>query len=313
MNILEPGFNPGGLEDKIDSRDYQYAPGASAPFDWNAGFDIEEELAKKLNQPGFKLPVKNQNSSFSCGGQAWATYAAMLEAIADGSHEERSAKFIYAQTFAPGGGSWGRPNCDVCKKQGAAREAVLTSYENGNPPSEAFMERLADITDAARADASHAKEISYGNVAIDIDTDAQAIRDGYGVIFLVHGSNNYTWRSAFPQVGPNDWGHWIYAGKAKVVDGKKYIGVLNSWGAQDVGENGWQWLNEEWFTSGNVVQAWVMVFDQSLVVPPPPPPQPPQPSPEQAKTLSDVLAKLYQTLAAILGRLRQRSPAPNPQ
>ena len=304
MNILEPGFNPGGLPDKPDPRDYQYAPAATGPFDWNAGFDIEQTLA-------LKLPVKNQNGSFSCGGQAWATYAAVLEAIATGTHEERAAKFIYAQTFAPGGGSWGRPNCDICKKQGVCREAVLSSYENGNPPSEGFMERAVDITDAARADASHAKEISYGNVVVNIDAIAQAIRDGHGTILLVHGANNGTWRSAFPQVAPTEWGHWIYAGKAKVIDGKKYIGFLNSWGTE-VGEAGWQWLGEEWFTPDltNVVQAWVMVFDPSLV-PPPQPPQPPQPTPEQVKNLSDVLAKLYQTVAAILGKLRQRSPALN--
>ena len=34
--------------------------------------------------------------------------------------------------------------------------------------------------------------------------------------------------------------------KAKMRNGKKAIGVKNSWGP-NTGQNGWQWLNEDWF------------------------------------------------------------------
>jgi len=61
-------------EDIPDPRDYQWGKDvgmATIPFDWDKGYDVEEEVSKVLGVP-FKLPVKNQNGSSSCGGQAWS-------------------------------------------------------------------------------------------------------------------------------------------------------------------------------------------------------------------------------------------------
>lgn len=313
-------FGKGGHPDKIDIRDKKYLGMGSSPFDWDKGFDIEENLSVLLTKPGFKLPVKDQNGSFSCGGQAWASYASVLEAIATGTFEERSAKYLYAQTHAPAGGSYGRDNCKVCVKQGVARETSTTSYENGKPPSEKFMIRSQDIGIEARNDAKTAKHLTYAQVtpAWSIETCAQSIRDNHGVIIGISGTNNGTWLSEFPKppaANQMEWRHWVYAGKAKKIDGIKCIGILNSWG-KDCGKEGWQWIPEIYFATMLITDensliktislnpsygehaiwnVWTMIFDES----------PTPPTFEEKKTDSWLsLASLWKLLAELIERSR---------
>lgn len=257
----KPGFNPGGVQDRADTRDFQYEEigFGTAPFNWSEGYDIETRL-------GEKLPVKDQGQSFSCGGQAWASYAAVLEAIHTLSLEERSAKFFYAQTYQQGGGSNGRDNADVFINQGACEESLLTSYENGHTPSEAFITRGQDILESHRIDAKKDRGFAYSQTGTNIETVAQALRDNFGVVLGVDGQNNGTWRSAFPTCQKWEWRHWVYAGKAKLINGKKHIGFLNSWG-KDTGEEGWQWLSEDYFDQGHVWSGWTHTFYN---LPPPP-------------------------------------------
>lgn len=255
-------FNPGGYKDRIDTRDYMFDEIAGAvvkPFNWEAGWDVETDLGIRLKKPSFKLPIKDQGDSFSCGGQSWSQYAGVLEAIATNSFEERSAKFLYAQTYVPGGGSRGRDNADIFVNQGAAKESKLTSYQNSNPPSEAFITRSQDITDLVRTDAKLSKALAYAQTGIDIDSMAIAVRDNLGVIIGLDGANNGTWVSAFPKLPEVvQWRHWVYGLKAKLINGVKYIGIINSWG-KDVGEDGVQWLSEVYFKK-NVWSGWTHVF-----------------------------------------------------
>lgn len=269
---------PGAIPSPIDERDWQWQEigFAAEPFDWKKGYDIEVELRKKLNDIQFNLPVKDQNGSGSCGGQAWATYDSVFEAMATGTFEERSAKYIYAQTFVPpAGGSAGRTNSELVVKQGVSREALLSSYENGNPPSENFMRRPQDITPEAKADAKKSRAKGYANVGVDIDAVAQAIRENYGCVIGIYGKDNGTWLTPFPKppVGnPPYWAHWLYAGKAAMVNGEKHIGVLNSWG-RDCGQGGWQWISETYYKTkiqggqNALWEGWTQVFDPASITP----------------------------------------------
>lgn len=257
-------YGTGAVKDTYDHRDYQWEEIAhgSDPFNWTKGFNIEEKVGK--------IQPKDQNGSSSCGGQAWAMYMAVLEAIFNGSLEERSAKFIYAQTHVNGGGSAGRTNCELCKKQGVSLETLCPSYENGNPPSEAFMVRDTDITPEAKENALKNKSLSYAFVTPDIDTIAQALEINHGVVIGISGENNGTWRTAFPLPPTTEqWRHWVYVGKAKLINGKKYLGLINSWG--DVGEDGWQWISEDYFRAlkGSAVwSGWTMVYDSNPILKP---------------------------------------------
>lgn len=248
-------FNPGGIVDRVDNRDFMYDEVGGVPmnqFDWQAGFDVEVEL-------GRKLVVKDQASSFSCGGQAWSYYAETLEALSTKTYEPRSAKFLYSQTCVPGGGSRGRDNADIFVNQGVCKESVLSSYDNGQPPSEAFMQRSVDITTAARMDAKLSRASAYAQTGSDIDSVATAIQQNHGVILGIDGQNNGTWSSEFPKPPTvTAWRHWVFACGAKLIDGVKYIKIINSWGT-DVGDKGVQWLGADYFTS-HIFSGWTHVF-----------------------------------------------------
>lgn len=250
MNDID--FNPGAIKDTPDIRDFQFGEEighASAPFNWTAGYDIEATCELFLNRD-FKLKVKDQGVSGSCGGQAWATYGEVWDVIVDTEDSEKSAKFIYAQTHVQPAGSGGRENCDIVIKQGWSPESLCSSYSNGKPGSEEFYQRKEDITVEARSEALKDRAFAYANVSSDIDMIAQAIRDNYGVVLGITGTNNGTWKSKNPKPPTefaNSWNHWVYAGKARIKNGTKQIGFLNSWG-EDTGDNGWQWIDEDYFT-----------------------------------------------------------------
>lgn len=246
----------GALESSYDPRDYWYTPKDRGAFDWRTGFDIEHEI-------GVNLQVKDQNGSSSCGGQAWSYYGEVLEKIATGTYEARSARWIYSHTRQPGGGSSGKDNCSFVIKKGFAIELYAPSYDNGKPPKESFMIQVPQLSKQALEDLEVSKALSYLHVPVNIEVFAQAIQENNGLVLVLNGQDNGTWRSKFPKPPTvKEWGHFLYAGKARIINGKKYIGVINSWGTK-TGDSGWQWLGEEWFNNPKigVREGWTLAWD----------------------------------------------------
>lgn len=259
----------GALRDPLDVRDYRYEgiAAASAPVDWNTGFDIE----KKLN---IKIPFKNQNASSSCVGQGWSYYGAVLNAAEVGYYEEQSAKAIYSQINlgTPAGGAYIRDGGKLFIDWGAIQEAKVTSYENGQAPSENFMKdktwKNPDIDNLAKV--LGAKEYRTFLAAQNMEMFAQAIRDNYGVVGGVEGANNGTWSSNEPQppTGNASWAHCLYFGKYGVDEKGKYIATPNSWGTRNAKDalhpDDWQKLRENWFSTTFLFNPWTLV-DKSNV------------------------------------------------
>jgi len=245
----------GFVPDTEDSRDKEYdhlAYGAS-PFDWNKGFDIEAET-------GIKLKANDQNGSLSCVGQGVSKYVFVMNYIETGTQTDLYAKSVYSQIAFPKGTSSIRDAFKLLKDYGINEEVDVPSYEKGKPPSEKFMAEKKWLNDELKSKAKTYKSKEYRAIMDkkNIDTVAQAIRDNYGVVMGFDGENNGTWHSTHPQTpSKRAWSHCIYGGKAKLIDGKKYVGFLNSWG-EDVGEDGWQWFGEEWFKDGWTSNIWTM-------------------------------------------------------
>lgn len=237
---LENGkvFIPGAFPDRDDNRDFKFEElvgGVMAPFDWKRGYlNLFAEAISK---------VKNQGSSGSCGGQAGSYYSGVKEAEGVSIYEDKSAKFIYAQKYVPGGGMYLRDIFDVLINQGDCDSALLP-----DGTTEDFMRRGRDINDAMRKQAKFSRASAYGIVNTDIDSVAKAVATSGGLILLIAGSNNGTWGSAYPTApksGESMWYHFVLVVGAVLKNEKKYIKIINSWG--NVGENGRQYLGEEFF------------------------------------------------------------------
>ena len=253
----------GAIPDIVDERDKEldHILSIGEPFDWGRGYDIESDLK-------IKIPVKNQGKTSSCVGQATATYV-WVKNVLEYKHRYGgltegmkkylvdwliSAKAIYSQIFVQQGGAYLRDGVKLIKEWGAVPESSVpfipqeqdardTSWKNPT------IDKFATLLQAQEYRVIHSPSI---------DKVAQSIRDNDGLLMGVRGANNGTWRTEFPKVGNFEWGHAIYGGKARLINGKKHIGILNSWG-NGVGVDGWQWLSEEWFDKKMIFNPWLLV------------------------------------------------------
>lgn len=259
MELVEQQFGTGYVYKEPEKTDRVFS--ASTPdFDWQKGFDIEDELKKKLGS-SFRLPINNQYQTQSCVGQAWAKYAGIKKVMGDPNPNwvEFSPRDIYSHIHLPGGGSYVIQGGLFMKNNGILPFEQLPSYWSGKPNVPATEELMRDRgLEGGKESGDNANPHIYDNmrqlvkggsveyVNEDIDSIAKAIRDNYGCVLGLYGENNGTWLTEYPKPGRIVWGHGEYAGKAKYINGKKYIGMPNSWGT-GVGRGGWQWFGEEWF------------------------------------------------------------------
>jgi len=262
--IEEPKqFGTGAFPDPEDENDYEYEPvlgGVSKPVDWEKGYDIEKEL-------DIIIPIKDQNGSSSCVGMGWSYYVGILDAVENGHYSETSAKAIYSQIFLKNGGAYLRDAAKLIVNWGSLREDFIPSYYvTGEAPNEAFMRELNWKNDKVDKIAEILKAKEYRKIRkanYSMDTFAQAIRDNYGVVGGVSGSQDGKWSSMEPKPPVNgiDWGHCIYFGKFGIDEKGKYISTPNSWGNRDSGSlypDGWQKLREDYFKKEYMFNPWTL-------------------------------------------------------
>jgi len=249
MNIEQ--FGKGCFPDTPDDRDYiiENILGWPEPFNWDKGFDIEEKVGM--------IKVESQGKSLSCVGQAWSYYAQILEMIETGAFTDLSAKDIYSRIFFEGGGATLRDGAKLLKSRGVAKETSNPSYMNGKPPTEAFMRELIGGNE------NEAKKFAVKSFATtthnSIDYMASYIRDHHGLVSGVIGDND-GWRigrdgMVLPPTS-KDWGHALYFGKAKLINGEKCLGFINSW-SDEWGNYGWGWLKANYF--GSLFGLWTLI------------------------------------------------------
>lgn len=276
MTITESGRGTGARKQSLDLRDHKWSRigRASAPFDWNVGFDIEKVCT---------YPTKDQGSSDACGGEAGSYLTEYLF-----NKGVRSARYIYSQIFYAGGGTTMRDILNLLVKKGDCAQTLCPDGQN-----EVFMEDKSGITKINDDDALLVKGVSYAFVNPDINSVAQAIRDNQGCLLEIEGQdgNNPNWLSVNPTSPSKSnsnpiWRHFVYAGKAQMLAGVKMICVHNSWG-DDCGQNGWQWLGEDYFNSGHIIQAGVLY-------------KPTPPSPNSPTVITPQEATIYMRILTLM-------------
>lgn len=210
-----------------------------------------------------KIKIKDQGVSSSCGGQAGSYFLEVMDGVVI------SAKSVYAPIAYPGGGTTVTALESQIGARGANLEISVPSYDaNGVPLSEHLMTERSWQNEALRIDAENRAGYMPLSVDLTINAIAEAIRDHGAVIFEIQGQNNGTWLSPYP-VHPTRkskeeiWAHFVCAIGAQVVNGRKQIDFLNSWGT-DVGDIGVQHLTEEYINSGYLVDAFTFIPDSQV-------------------------------------------------
>lgn len=239
----------GAIKKTTDLRDHKYhrlIAGGPQPFNWATAPQLDQLIRTQTTK------IKDQGDSDSCGGQASAYYLGDLAGV------EISARDIYSQVFVPGGGSDLRTILSlIVRLNGGVRtEADMTSYSNGQPPTEAFMESRMGATNTPLH-----RGTAYAFSKTDIETVASATRDCGGCILLIDERNNGTWDSEAPlppgTSAEEEWRHFIRVKFAGWYNGKKAVAFTNSWGT-GVGVGGWQILTEDHFIAGCIQEAGVL-------------------------------------------------------
>lgn len=261
--MLEQELHKGCIPDKIDERDYKYEDVLGAGVlvsdeEWKQGYNVETVL-------NFKLPIKNQFQSESCVGQGWSYYKAVLDKVETKIYNEDSAKSIYSQiNLGYLQGAQIRDGATLLTTWGVAPENLVKSYRDNGTTDENWMIdktwKTPIIDNAAKI--LQAKEYRLIS-GFGIDVFARAIKDNYGVVGGVVGTNNGTWLSLEPQP-PLDttpqsqtWGHCLYFCGFGIDEKGKYLLTPNSWG--DLG--GLQKIRENYFTNNNrwIFNPWTLV------------------------------------------------------
>jgi len=248
-----PDFNPGAIPRSPDPRDIPFRAAGAPSVNWSEGHNVLKEL-------GLTLPIKNQGSSGSCVGQAWAYLAEIKEFVENRSFTLLSPRDIYSRIWLPpDGGAYGYKGGSILAARGVATDAFVSSYINGNPPTEDWMRRRDDSEIVTR-NARIRKASGYGHVTLTMDEIAYAIQQQQGIVLGVHGTNE-GWGDGFvrpPLPAERIWGHFLVATGFGTIGGKRYIYGPNSWSDQ-WGENGYYFLSEDYFRQNYVFNPMVLM------------------------------------------------------
>ncbi len=243
----------GALPDKVDLRNYRLDMVFEA-----TELPTEYDISDKIQW------TKDQGSSGSCGGQAFSYYMEVLSFIRDGVYTKLSARDLYAPVHVTSGGSRASDLLNQLSNNGIALEEDVPSYENGNPPSEAFMERMTVRNQSLQAKAMQYwidnKYLTFDSRSID--QVKQAIFKGNGAVMAVWG-NNTCWTTPngeimVPGPGAATWGHFIYLTGWQIRNGQLYFKFKNSWG-NEWGDNGFGYLPAKYLTAGFGQSEWTVV------------------------------------------------------
>ena len=255
--LVENKFGTGLVPDIEKDTDYVFT--GDEAFDWNEGFDIEDKIKRELGVATYKLKPNNQKRSLSCVGQGWDKYGEVKYLLYEKNEINFSPRWIYSNIHLPNGGARIYSGGAWVRDHGLLPDNIFPS----EPMTEDHLRDKGVYKDGIGNDYELWQQLfSKGklfSVWRTMDLFAKAIRDNDGLVFGVVGNNNGTWRSEFPQppesINDVQWGHAIYAGRAKKINGKKYIGILNSWG-ENIGDRGWQWLDEDYINKTFAFTGW---------------------------------------------------------
>lgn len=230
-------FGKGAIKTPKIIRDQQFRLGATPSLiDWSIPFNVDSGFLKQ----------RDQKSSNSCTAQATSYYCEALEKLDRSKDENYSARYVYSQSFLPGGGAYIWKAMSIPLKGSASALSVPDGDSLESTMTNASLNKNAIIE--ARAD-------KYAVIPrSNIDQLAQIIKDYKGFVTGFNG-----WNGMFATDGTvidwskSDWGHAVYVCGYEMRNGKKCLKFKNSWTA-NWGSGGFGYFPEDFVNSG-------MMFD----------------------------------------------------
>ncbi len=232
---------------------------STTPFNWERGYDVRDTVGS--------IQIKNQGSSYSCGGQAGAYFLEIQRRLQNIREGAISAKSIYSPWDNIGGGMTVTELNTQIGAHGAVLEVTVPSYDTyGNPLSESMIHDSSWETPALLYDATTRAGYTPYDIAEDIETIAQTVQNYGAVLIEIRGNNNLTWLSPTPSVVKfgDYWYHYMCVIGAKQFGSEKKLVALNSWGEQ-CGNKGEQYFGEEWFRTKGIIDAFTFIHDSQIV------------------------------------------------
>lgn len=209
-------------------------------IDWNTPYRVPVNLT-----------TRDQKSSSSCTAQATGYYVEALNQVKNRVTERYSARHIYSQVFAPGGGAHIWKAMSIPVLQGAASAASV-------PDGDSKEATMTDATQNFRA-VIESKAFQYAQIPRanqGIDFLAQIIKNYHGFVTGFNG-----WNGMFAADGTvvnwskNYWGHAVFCLGHEKRNGVKCLVFKNSWG--NWGDNSYGYFPETFVNSGMMFDAYV--------------------------------------------------------
>jgi hypothetical protein len=219
----------------------------SKPVDWSKPFTVEKD---------FKLRQRNQGSSSSCTAQATGYYTEALEKIEQSKDEKYSNRFIYSQTYLPGGGTY------IWK---AMKVPLIGLASQDSVPDGDSSELIMQDTSLNGSAIIEAKADKYAVIPrSNIDEMAGIIEDYHGFVTGFNGNNSMFLPDGTTQVITTaDWGHAVYVCGYELRNGKKCLKFKNSW-SENWGDGGYGYFPEEFVNSGWMFDCYVYADIQDI-------------------------------------------------
>lgn len=214
-----------------------------------------------------EYPIQNQDGSLSCVAHATAKILAMHEVKEGREYKQLCPKFIYdLRENYPDGGMWLPNALSIACKYGSCEESMLDCDMKG----EEYMNDKSLITEDMINNAINFKGLYYFEIKNrNIDEVAKVIEKGYGVLAGFRFDRD-EWTDV-PFVKENsslEVGHGVALMRYGLHDGKKAIGMDDSWGVK-YGKGGKRiitedFLNKRCFYCGYVTSLSDYVFTKTL-------------------------------------------------
>lgn len=232
-------YGKGAIKTPKEVRDNHFRLGATPSLiDWSTPYVVPATFHQR-----------DQKSSSSCTAQATGYYTEVLNLLENSKDENHSNRYVYSQTFLPGGGAYIWKAMSIPLKGTAS----ATSVPDGDSLEPTMEDATLNPSAIIEARADKYAMIPRSN----IDQMAQIVRDYHGFVTGFNGHDGmFAPNGTVIDWSKSEWGHAVYVCGYEIRNGKKCLKFKNSWTA-NWGDGGFGYFPEDFVNSGMMFDCYV--------------------------------------------------------